>query len=107
MTAAPSAVIPLVVVIHPGKQANAPLDFTVSEDMKYYQKAIMPLDESDRYDLSPTKLKGFLDNAREKADIYGWSTVIQIPNVGAIPAINMLNKNGQGSLAECAAHATV
>jgi hypothetical protein len=75
--------------------------------MKFYQKAIMQLDKSDRYDLSPTKLKGFLDNVREKADIYGWKAVLQIPKEGAIPAVNMLNSYGQVSLAECAAHATV
>jgi hypothetical protein len=95
--------------IHPGEQGVLPLDFTQNDDMKFYQKAIKGLDEADRYDLTPSKLKGFLDCVRDRVDIFGWNAVLEVPIFAAdaaAPIVNLLNNYGQVSLTDCTIHAT-
>jgi hypothetical protein len=73
--------------IHPGEQGILPLDFSQNKDMKFYQKAIKGLDEADCYNLTPSKLKGFLDCVRDRVDIYGWNTVVNVPTYAADAAV--------------------
>jgi hypothetical protein len=98
------------IFINPGDQGVNVLDFTRADDIKFYQKAIKGLDESERFDLSPTKLKSFLDNVRQKAEVYGWNGVLNVPTIVVAPAVpmvnNLLDSYGTVTLAECTAHAT-
>jgi hypothetical protein len=94
--------------INPGDLAIAALDFNNAEDNKFYQKAIKGMDESERYDLTPIKLKSFLDNVRQRAVIYGWNDVLNVPTLAVAPAIpinHVINNYGVVSMAECVAHA--
>jgi hypothetical protein len=106
----PAAAIPAVIYMSPGEQGINPLDYSRADDIKLYQKAIKGLEESDRFDLSPTKLKGFLDNVRQKSEVYGWSGVMNVPTIVVAPAVpvinNILDSYGKVTLAQCVAHAT-
>jgi hypothetical protein len=79
------------IYINPGDQGVNVLDFTHVDDIKFYQKAIEGLDKSERFDLSPTKLKSFLDNICQKAEVYGWNGVLDVPTIVAAPAVPMIN----------------
>jgi hypothetical protein len=82
------------------------LDFNQSEDIKYYKQAIKVLEKTDQYNLTSTKLKGFLGNIQERADIYCWNEVLTVPaGVAGAPMVNMQNNCGQVNMAECTAHA--
>lgn len=59
--------VPPLIAINLGDQSVNVLDFTVADDNKFYQKTIKGLDENEKYDLSPLKLKAFLDNVRQQA----------------------------------------
>jgi hypothetical protein len=107
MAAVPPAV---AVAINPGDQGINALDFNRSDNVKFYQKASKGLDESKRYDLSPGKLKSFLDNVRQRSDVYGWNGVLNVPPIVIAPAVPVLNhildSYGTISMAACTAHAT-
>jgi hypothetical protein len=88
--------------INPGDLAIAALDFNNAEDNKFYQKAIKGMDESERYDLTPIKLKSFLDNVRQRAVIYGWNDVLNVPTLAVAPALpinHVINNYGVVSMA--------
>jgi hypothetical protein len=93
--------------LNPGAGA-AVLDYAGNaNDLKFYQKAVKGLDESERYDLTPGKLKAFLDNVKQKVIMCGWLDIITVPTIVApIVNCNFLDNYGTVSMAECTAHAT-
>jgi hypothetical protein len=81
------------------------LDYDDSDDLKFYQKVVKGLDESDRYDLTPGKLKAFLDNVCQKVTMCGWNNIIMV--VRPAGNLNLIDNYGIVTMAECTAHATV
>jgi hypothetical protein len=86
------------------------LDYDDNDDLKYFHKASKGLDDALKYDMSPSKLKSFLDQVRKRAKQFGWNNVINVPNIVAAPARavnrNILDMYGTVTLEECQAHAT-
>lgn len=104
---AAAAPVIMAAALNPGTGASI-LDYEDANDLKFYQKAVRGLEESDKYDLSPGKLKGFLDCVRQKVKMFGWSTVVTVPTTVA-PIVNrsVLESYGTVTMAECTAHAQV
>jgi hypothetical protein len=65
-----------------------------------------------KYDLTPGKLKSFLDNVRQRTAIYGWNDVVNVPTMQLAPGAgapnmnNVINSYGTVTITECQAHAT-
>jgi hypothetical protein len=111
MAAVPPAVaVAIAVAINPCDQGINALDFNWFNNVKFYQKDIKGLDESEQYDLSPGKFKSFLHNLRQRSDVYGWNGVLNVPPIVIAPAVPVLNhildSYGTISMAACTAHAT-
>jgi hypothetical protein len=47
--------------LNPPQAGTVPLVYTDQNDLKYFYKATKSLDDANKYNLSPNKLKGFLD----------------------------------------------
>lgn len=82
---------------------NTPLDYTKSEDMKFFNKGIIPMDE--KFDLKEEKLRKFLDMVKDKVGIFNWNNVTNIPDTVAVSR-NLITQYGQLSLQECTTYAT-
>jgi hypothetical protein len=82
---APGGGAPYVFARSPAEYLAArELNMGNSEDRKIYFKAVEKLTSTeDLFDLEPTKLKGFLDTLKDRADMYGWNDpilgIMQIP----------------------------
>jgi hypothetical protein len=59
------------------------LDLTDPDDRKYYISAIKPLDDSEKFDLSPLKLRSFIYNVRSKTELHCWNDVLEVPTMDA------------------------
>jgi hypothetical protein len=90
-------------------EIQAILDLADPNDRKYYTSAIKPLDDSEKFDLSPLKLRAFIDNVRSKSELHCWEDVLTVPTVdaaGAAVNMNLLDYYGIVSMIDCTAHAT-
>jgi hypothetical protein len=96
---------------NPIRGVAAALNYDTADDVKFYSKATKGLDDVHKYDLSPGKLKAFLDQIRKRARQFGWANVLSVPTIVVAPAVainrNILDAYGTVTLAECTAHATV
>jgi hypothetical protein len=94
---------------NPTRGGAAVLDYDNNNDVKYYHKAIKGLDDALKYDMSPGKLKSFIDQVRKRSKQFGWNAVLDVPNIVMPPAYavnrNILDNYGTVTLAECQAHA--
>jgi hypothetical protein len=94
---------------NPTRGGVAVLDYDVSDDLKYYHKACKGLDGSLKYDMSPSKLKAFLDQVRKRSKQFGWNAVLTVPTIVGLPLVpinrNILDSYGTVTLEECQAHA--
>jgi hypothetical protein len=94
--------------LNPGG-VGAILDFNNNNDLKFYQNAVKGVDESEKYDLSPGKLKSFLDNVKAKVIMFGWMDIVTVPPLAAVapvgPARSLLDNYGTVTLNECTMHA--
>jgi hypothetical protein len=93
---------PAPFALWPGMANADPLDFTKPNDLKTFNKAITPL--QTEYDLKPENLKVFLECVKERARIYHWHEILQIPDDNAVNR-NILSAYGLISLTHCQAHA--
>jgi hypothetical protein len=98
-----------MVTLNPTRGA-ALLVYTDQNDLKYFYKVTKGLDAENKYDLSPEKLKGFLDQVSKRARLSGWAPVLTVPTIAVAPAVavnrDILTEYGNVTLAECQAHAT-
>jgi Mlc titration factor MtfA (ptsG expression regulator) len=89
----------------------AALDYDNANNLKLYNKAVKGLEDAHNYDLSPGKLKAFLDQIRNRSRQYGWANVLHVPTIVVASAVsvnrNILDAYGTATLAECTANATV
>jgi hypothetical protein len=89
----------------------AALNYNDADNLKFYNKAIKGLDDVHKYDLSPGKLKAFLDQIRKRSRQYGWANVLNVPTIVVAPTVavnrNILDAYGTMTMAECSAHAAV
>jgi hypothetical protein len=53
--------------LNPTRGGNAVLNYDVANDMKFFTKGSKGLDDMHKYDLSPSKIKAFLDQIRKRA----------------------------------------
>jgi hypothetical protein len=85
------------------------LDYDINDDLKYYHKASKGLDDSLKYDMSPSKLKAFLDQVRKRAKQFGWNAVVTVPTIVGLPLVpvnrSILDSYGTVTMEECQAHA--
>jgi hypothetical protein len=91
-------------------RAGAVLTYTDQNDLKYFYRATKGLDDANKYDLSPDKLKGFLDQVNKRVPLCGWTAVLAVPTIVVAPAVavnrNFINEYGNVTMAECQAHET-
>jgi hypothetical protein len=86
----------------------AALNYDDTDNLKFYNKAIKGLDDVYKYNLSPGKLKAFLDQIRKCSRQYGWADVLNVPTIAIAPAVAViLDAYGTVTMAECSAHAAV
>jgi hypothetical protein len=91
---------------NPTRAAGLVLDYDNNDDLKYYHKACKGLDDSLKYDMSPGKLKAFLDQVRKRSKQFGWEEVLTVPTlVGPVLDRNILDNYGTINLYECQVHA--
>jgi hypothetical protein len=102
-----AAAAPAAVSLNPGDDALAVLDFTVTDDSKFYHRATTGLPDDMKYDLSPLDLRSFLDNVSQQSSMFGWNTLLTVPTAARPRGVNLLVNYGQVTLAECAARAGV
>jgi hypothetical protein len=93
---------PAPFALWPGMANANPLDFNNPSDLKTFNKAIAPL--QTQFDLKSENLKVFLECVKERARIYHWHDILQIPDDNAIDR-NILTAYGLLSLANCRVHA--
>ena len=67
----------------PGRANNDILDYTTSEGIKLYGKAVSPLDP--QYDLQSGGLYAFLQKVRNRAIEQDWNNILNIEVPPAIP----------------------
>jgi hypothetical protein len=95
----------IVAVLNPGANATNILNFAVSEDVKFYHRAIKGLDDSMKYDLSPIGLRTFLDNVSQRCTLFGLDSILIVQTATAPNGENLIESYGKITMAECAIHA--
>jgi hypothetical protein len=93
---------PVPFALNPGAAMNNVLDFTKSQDMKYYSKATTGL--STKFDLNSEGLNSFLERLSDQANLYDWSNVLIIPDGNVIPR-NLIREYGLLTMENCRDHA--
>lgn len=80
------------------------LDYTVSANVKFYHKAIAPLDHP--FDLSPGKLRVFLTSLHNRALTTDWIHILEVPADMADPydTLDMITQYGQISFEQVHDH---
>jgi hypothetical protein len=94
--------------LHPGDNAGRVLDYATADDSKFYHRATKGLEVDSKFDLSMENLRLFLDNVSERAQVYGWNKVLNVPTAGANPAnapLNILEIYRTVTMADCTMHA--
>jgi hypothetical protein len=86
----------------PGAADTGALDFTKSEAIKLFNKAITPLDP--KYNLSEGKLRIFLEQVRERGRIYCWDDILTVEDSDGVGQ-NIITHYGKLSVDNCIAHA--
>ena len=88
----------------PGRANNAVLDYTTSEGIKLYGKAVAPLDP--KYDLQSGGLFTFLQKVRNRAIEQDWEAILRIsvPPAALIagqaaPTYNLVTEYGRMTMA--------
>jgi hypothetical protein len=94
-------------ILNPGANAINVLVFTDQNDVKFYHRAIKGLDDSLKYDLSPNKLRTFLDNVRQRCSLYGLDTILTVPTAATPAGENVIENYGKVTMAKCNASAMV
>jgi hypothetical protein len=103
-----AANIPIVpALLNPGARAANILDCTVSDDGKFYHKAVKGLDDGMKYVLSPGELRTFLDNVSQRCSMYGSEEILMVPTAAEPLGENLIDNYGKVTMAECNAAATV
>jgi hypothetical protein len=97
--------VPMIAILNPGANATTILNFTRSEDSKFYHRAIKGLDDSMKYDLSPGELRTFLDNVSQRCTLYGLDSVLLVPTALVPLGENLIKNYGKVIMIECQAHA--
>ncbi len=85
-----------------GPDSNVPLDLDDVKDRKLYTNAIKGIET--KYDLSPQKLKSFLDDVHDRSQLYGWSNILSVPDEGNKER-NIIEEYGRITLEECNTYA--
>lgn len=86
----------------PGMNNQQPLDFNKGEDTKFFNKAITAAE--DKFDLKEDNLRSFLDVVQERARIYNWADVINIPDINGVDR-NLITNYGQLTVVDCTTYA--
>jgi hypothetical protein len=99
------AAAPVPFALYPGAASNDPLNFAVDKDVKIFNKAIQGLES--KFDLKLENLTVFLESVQDRASIYNWKHILEVPKAGAPATLqNIIDKYGSVTLAECKAHST-
>jgi hypothetical protein len=78
--AVPPVPVPPIVALFPGETVATPLILiNGADDIKMYHKAIVGL--TVQYDLKPRGLKFFLLAVKQRATLYSWEGVLNIPDL--------------------------
>jgi hypothetical protein len=95
--------------LNPTRGAAVVLNYNNPNDLKYFYKATKGLDDGNKYDLSPDKLKSFLDQVEKRVRLSGWAPVLTVPTIAVAPAVgvnrNLIAEYGNVTIAECQVHA--
>jgi hypothetical protein len=78
--------------------SNVPLDLEDVKDRKLYTNAIKGIET--KYDLSPQKLKSFLDDVHDRSQLYGWGTIMSVPDKDDIKR-DIIQEYGRITIEEC------
>jgi hypothetical protein len=101
----PGAVVQAAIVqfaAWPGLANTRVLDYNLSSDLKFFNKATESL--STKFDLKSGNIKVFLECVKERARIYNWKEVLEIPDESVPPiGINLIKAYGRITLAQCRA----
>ena len=91
--------------LYPGRATERPIGFHQEiKDIKIFNKAISGTET--KFDLKSENLTVFLGKVNERARIYNWDTILQVPTVGPPAAnVHIIEHYGMVKLAECRAHA--
>jgi hypothetical protein len=87
----------------PGAASAGALDFSKSESIKLFNKATAPVEP--KYDLDEGKLRIFVDQVRQRAKIYNWEGILQVPDSNGTPQ-NIITHYGKLSIDNCIDYAT-
>jgi hypothetical protein len=86
----------------PGKIRAGPLDYNNPTDMKLFNKAIRGIDP--KFDLKEGNLSTFLMKLKEHARIFGWDTIMNVPDASGTER-NLATNYGQITLEDVKRHA--
>jgi hypothetical protein len=87
---------------YPGAAGAGALDFSKSESIKLFNKAIAPVEP--KYGLDESKLRIFIDQVRQRAKIYNWDEILSVPDSNGV-LHNIITNYGQLSIDDCITHA--
>ncbi len=102
MSGSPSGPAPRPASLFLSTDTNTPLDLEDVKDRKLYTNAIKGIET--KYDLSPQKLKAFLDDVHDRAQLYGWSNILSVPNKDDLKR-NIIEEYGRITMDECNSYA--
>lgn len=101
--APPAAVAVPVFALAPGLANANFLNFDNANDVKLFNKGIQPIDP--KFDLKEGNLQAFLQSVADRARLYNWSGILNIPDTAGVNR-NLLTDYGRVTMANCKAHAT-
>ncbi len=102
MSGSPSGPAPKPALLFLSTDTNTPLDLEDAKDRKLYTNAIKGIET--KYDLSPQKLKAFLDDVHDRSQLYGWSNILSVPDEGDSKR-NIIEEYGRVTIEECNSYA--
>ena len=98
MASSPSGPAPKPASLFLSTDSSTPLDLEDTKDRKLYTNAIKGIET--KYDLSPQKLKAFLDDVHDRSQLYGWGSILSVPDKDDKKR-NIIEEYGRITIEEC------
>jgi hypothetical protein len=99
----PPAAAPAPYAVMPGAANPNELDYTQSDALKLFNKAITALDT--KFDLAEENLRTFLEQVRERARIFNWDALLTVKDATNVDR-HLINSYGMLTMDDCRTHAT-